>query len=106
MDFYKGFHYVPLTYDAARKSAITTERGTFEWTAMPMGGRTGPATFQRVVDTVFKQEIDNDTAAFYLHDILIWGNSWEELARKATIVCARARQHQLKLSAKKNLLWP
>lgn len=53
MDFYKGFHNIPISADAAKKSAITTEHGTFEWRAMPMGGCTGPAMSQRMNDTVF-----------------------------------------------------
>lgn len=68
---------------------------------MPMGGRTAPAMFQRVVDTVFRKELDEDIAAFYLDDVLIWGKTWEEIALKASRVCARAGDCNLKLSAKK-----
>ena len=83
MDFFKGFHQVPVVERTKFKSGIVTEEGTHLWERMPMGGCNGPSTFQRVIDTIYRSEIATKQARFYLDDVLIWGNSVDEIVAKA-----------------------
>lgn len=47
--------------------------------------------FQRVINTVFKQEIDQNIAAFYLDDVFIWGNTGRTGAQGISRMYSRSR---------------
>ena len=79
IDLAKGFYQVPLSQDAQAKSAFTTLFGKFEFRRMPFGMKNAPATFQRLMDTVLVGQ--DQHAAPYLDDVLIFSTTWEDHLR-------------------------
>jgi len=57
------------------KIAFRTKKGLFEYTVMPFGLMNAPASFQEMMDTIFK---DAEGCVWYLDDILIFGGDTEE----------------------------
>jgi len=57
------------------KTAFRTKKGLFEYTVMPFGLMNAPASFQEMMDTIFK---DVEGCVWYLDDILIFGGKTEE----------------------------
>ena len=60
------------------KTAFITLFGLFEFNVLPMGLKTSPATFQRMMGDVLSDMIDNGVLV-YLSDILIYAKDDERL---------------------------
>ena len=75
LDLAKGYWQVPLSPDAAAKTAFPSPIGLFEFTVMPFGLQGAPATFQRLMDSVLA---DLSFCAAYLDDVIIFSKSWME----------------------------
>ena len=56
------------------KTAFYTKQELFEYTLMPFGLTNTPASFQEMIDTVFK---DIDGYIWYLDNFLIYGGNIE-----------------------------
>ena len=54
LDLQSGFWQIPLHPDAMEKTAFSTTRGHYEFTAMPFGLCNAPATFQRAMDQLLR----------------------------------------------------
>ena len=55
------------------KTAFKTRYGTFEYLVMPFGLTNTPATFQKYVNWVLREELDQEGVA-YVNDILVTGH--------------------------------
>ena len=53
MDAYSGFHQIPMAPEDQEKTTFVTEQALYCYTVMPLGLKNTPATFQRLVNTVF-----------------------------------------------------
>jgi len=59
------------------KTAFNTDKGHFEFKRMPFVLKNAPATFQRAMNYVLRDEINN-SCLVYLDDIIIFGTSLQE----------------------------
>jgi transposase InsO family protein len=100
LDLSQGYHQIPVAEDDIPKTAFATRKGQFEYKRMPFGLTTAPATFQRLMHIVLKNE-NWEKCLIYLDDILIFGRSVEEHLERLKAVLQRIREAGLKLSPSK-----
>ena len=72
-----GYHQIPMTPSDKVKTSFTCRYGTFQFTVMPFGLSTAPATFQRMMNTIFFDLLDNGVLV-YLDDVLIYTKTVEQ----------------------------
>ena len=57
IDCFSGFYQIPMSQESKELTAFACEFGLFHFNVMPMGLTNAPATFQRVMNEVFKDLI-------------------------------------------------
>lgn len=100
LDLKTDFHQIRIAPADIEKTAFKTKYGHFEFLVMPMGLRNAPATFQALMNSIFRDCID-DFVVVYLDDILIFSESREEHLNHLRIVLSRLRDHELYVGEKK-----
>ena len=59
------------------KAAFTTPFGHFEWLVMPFGLTNAPATFVKLMNSIFRP-LMNKTVVIYMDDILVYSKTLQE----------------------------
>ena len=77
IDLASGYHQVCLAKDASKKTAFITRYGLFEYTVLPLGLCNAPLTFQKLMNSVMGEYIDNFMLV-YLDDILVFSTTEHE----------------------------
>lgn len=72
--------------------AFICRYGTFEYTVMPLGLTNAPATFQRLMHSVFGDLLD-DFLTIYLDDLLVFSANETEHLEHLRTVFSRVREH-------------
>ena len=75
VDLEKGFYQVQMAEADIPKTAFRTSFGLYAWNVMPMGLSNSPATFQRLMDSIFG---GYEFIVCYLDDILIFSRNEKE----------------------------
>ncbi|MBW0517902.1 hypothetical protein O181_057617 [Austropuccinia psidii MF-1] len=69
--------------------------GIYEYTKMPFGIKNAPAHFQRMMETIFQEEILEGWMVVYIDDIITYSETWEDR------VLSKCTPINLKISLKK-----
>ena len=69
LDLTKGYWQIPIGEDSREKTAFSTPNGLFQFNVMPFGLHGAPATFQRAMDNMLRDERDCSDA--YLDDLTV-----------------------------------
>lgn len=96
LDLPSGYFQVAVSEDDQLKTAVTTPFGLFEWTHMPFGLCTAPATFQRLTEVVLGDQVF-DTLLVYLDCIIVLSKDFDEHCEKLDVVFTRLRENNLTL---------
>ncbi|MBW0527163.1 hypothetical protein O181_066878 [Austropuccinia psidii MF-1] len=68
----KGFHKNGVKPNSMKLLIIICHMGVYEYTRMPFGMKNAPAHFQRMMDTIFQEEILEGQMVVYIDDIIIY----------------------------------
>ena len=98
LDLKNGYNLIRIATGDELKTAFCTKQGLFEYIVIPFGLTNAPASFQEMMDTIFK---DMEGCIWYLDDILIYsGNT--EAAHQAIV--GKILQHCVEHGLAVNLL--
>ncbi|SJL15199.1 uncharacterized protein ARMOST_18685 [Armillaria ostoyae] len=101
LDVRWGYNNVRIKEGDEHKAAFRTNRGLFEPTVMFFGLTNSPATFQWMMNDIFKDLISEGKVTIYLDDILIFTKDLDEHQRIVRRVLQKLRENKLFLKAEK-----
>lgn len=102
-DLQQGFHQMKIDDNDVEKTAFGTRYGHYEWLVMPFGLANAPSTFQRMMNDILREYLD-DFVQVYLDDILVYSKSEEEHLIHVAKVLEALEKAELKISGKKSVL--
>lgn len=100
IDLASAYNQVEVHADDRHKTAFTTPMGLFEYNRMPFGLQNAPATFQRLMQGVFRDDILR-TLMVYLDDIIVFSSTIQEHLERLETVFSKLRHHGLKIEPAK-----
>ncbi|CAJ2638239.1 unnamed protein product [Trifolium pratense] len=100
MDAYSGYNQIPMAVADKEKTAFMTESGNYYYNVMPFGLKNAGATYQRMMNRVFRGEI-GDMLEVYMDDMIV--KSHEEIDHTAHLrkVFEQARRHNMRFNPEK-----
>src|SRR3954468_13489527 len=104
MDLRLGYHQIKIRNEDIPKTAFTTCYGIYEYTVMSFGLTNAPATFSRLMNSIFMEYLDK-FVVIYLDDILIYSKNEEEHAERLRLVLMKLREHRMYAKFSKREFW-
>jgi hypothetical protein len=101
LDIRWGYHNVRIKEGDEWKGAFKRNKGLFEPTVMFFGLCNSPATFQAMMNDIFRDMLNEGWLIIYMDDILIYSNDPEEHWKRTLHVLARLCENDLFLKAEK-----
>ena len=96
LDLCSGYYQIPLQASSRHKTSFNTRFGSFQWTRLPMGLCTAPATFSRAIQLVMRG-LTWEEVIVYLDDIIVLGTDFDGTLSALRKVFIRFREHNLKI---------
>ncbi|GKA11337.1 reverse transcriptase domain-containing protein, partial [Tanacetum coccineum] len=100
LDTYKGYHQIQMTKKDKEKTAFHAEDGVFCYTKMPFSLKNAGATYQRLVNSVFKEQIGVNLEA-YVDDMVIKSRTKQDIIKDIEQTFLTLRRINMKLNPKK-----
>lgn len=97
LDLSQGYYQVELEPSSRNCTAFTTNKGQFQMTRLPMGLKTSPSSFSRVM-TIAMSGLNYDSCFVYMDDLIVFGNSLQNHNKNLIKVLNRLRAVNLKLN--------
>ncbi|MBW0571858.1 hypothetical protein O181_111573 [Austropuccinia psidii MF-1] len=101
MDALKGFHQNVLTDNAKKLLRIIVHCGIFEYLRMPFGIKNAPSHYQRMMNTIFPEDLSEGWLIIYIDDIIVCSETWENHLTRLERVLQKIVQVNMKISLKK-----
>jgi hypothetical protein len=100
IDLTSGYWQIAISSADRHKTAFRTRYGHYEFQVMPFGLTNAPATFQTLMNDIFRDLLDK-CVIVYIDDILIYSKTPEEHEANVREVLNRLREHKLYAKASK-----
>ncbi|MBW0504797.1 hypothetical protein O181_044512 [Austropuccinia psidii MF-1] len=101
MDALKSFHQNVLTDNSKKLLRIIVHCGIFEYLRMPFGIKHAPSHYQRMMNTIFPEELSEGWLIIYIDDIIACSETWDSHLSRLERVLQKKVQANMKLSLKK-----
>ena len=101
LDIRWGYNNVRMREGDEPLAAFKTYRGLYEPTVMFFGLCNSPATFQNMMNNIFREQIAKGLCVIYMDDILVIGLTLEELRRNMEEIFALLKKHGLSVKLEK-----
>jgi hypothetical protein len=100
-DIRQAFHKIRMHPDSEDLTTFRTRYGSYKYKVVPFGLTNGPATFQRYINDVFLDCLDDFLTA-YLDDLLIYSENERDHEIHVKKVLTRLREAGLQVDIKKS----
>ncbi|XP_027158174.1 uncharacterized protein LOC113780841 [Coffea eugenioides] len=100
LDAFKGYHQIGMSEEDQEKTAFYTDQGVYCYTTMPFGLKNAGATYQRLINRLFKDQIGRNVEA-YVDDILVKSLTTSAFLSDVREVFGVLRDSKMKLNPKK-----
>nr|XP_027075992.1 uncharacterized protein LOC113699838 [Coffea arabica] len=100
LDAFKGYHQIGMSEEDQEKTAFYTDQGVYCYTTMPFGLKNAGATYQRLINRLFKNQIGRNVEA-YSDDILVKSLTTSAFLSDVREVFGVLRDSRMKLNPKK-----
>ncbi|CAL8168152.1 unnamed protein product [Prunus armeniaca] len=100
MDAYFGYNQILMHEDDKVKTSFIIERGTYCYKVMPFGLKNAGATYQRLVNKIFKEQIGK-TMEVYVDDMLVKAPKRADHLKNLVEAFGLLRQYRMKLNPSK-----
>ncbi|KAF4687890.1 hypothetical protein FOZ63_002070, partial [Perkinsus olseni] len=107
LDMYSGFWHIAMAEEHISKTSFTTPYGIYEYLRLPFGLQGAPASFMRMVATVFadmlcQTDSNGDVClAAYTDDLLVSSRSWKDHLAHLARVFERCLEKGVRLKPSK-----
>ncbi|KAK1415619.1 hypothetical protein QVD17_31402 [Tagetes erecta] len=100
LDAYKGYHQIQMKKEDEEKTAFYTDKGIFCYTKMPFGLKNAGATYQRLIDQAFAEQIGKNVEA-YVDDLVIKSQTEDDIVSDMEETFRNLRKINMKLNPAK-----
>nr|KYP51700.1 Transposon Ty3-G Gag-Pol polyprotein [Cajanus cajan] len=100
LDAYSGYNQIRMHPSDEEKTAFITENANFCYRVMPFGLKNAGATYQRLMDKVFQEQIGRNIE-IYVDDMVVKSNSIAEHISNLAKIFGALRKHNMRLNPEK-----
>ena len=100
IDLKSGYHQIRVVHEDIPKTAFRTTYGLYEYLVMPFGLTNAPATFNRMMEKLFRPH-QSFTGVFF-DDIIIYSKSLQEHKQHLKVIFQVLRDNKLYINQKKS----